>query len=146
MMFYWIFFQSSIYSLGKTSFCNNKIILLLSWFRKFECILKSVSLTFHQTFLIIIVQHKEWHSTKSSLKFIYSRKQSQYLYLIPQVSHFYHPVCIDIQFYEFLQRDYWQDLIKSLSQTFCYQWIVICKIYFCNLFFIFINSRNFFFY
>ena len=34
-----------------------------------------------------LLQTKHLYSTKSSLKFASSRKQSQYLYLIPQVSH-----------------------------------------------------------
>ena len=34
------------------------------------------------------VQHKHLYSIKSSLKFVYSRIQSQYLYLILQTSHF----------------------------------------------------------
>ena len=35
-----------------------------------------------------MLQHKHLYSIKSSLKFVYSRKQLQYLYLIPQVLHF----------------------------------------------------------
>ena len=35
-----------------------------------------------------LLQTKHLYSTKSSLKFASSRKQSQYLYLIPHVSHF----------------------------------------------------------
>ena len=46
----------------------------------------SVSLIFHQTFFDKIKQ-KYLDSIKSSLKFLYSRKQSQYLYSIPYVSH-----------------------------------------------------------
>ena len=36
-----------------------------------------------------MLQHKHLYSTKLSLKFLYWRKQSQYLYLILQVSHFF---------------------------------------------------------
>ena len=34
------------------------------------------------------IESKHLYSIKSSLKFIYSGKQPQYLYLIPQFSHF----------------------------------------------------------
>ena len=44
--------------------------------------LKIVLLTFHQTFIDnFLLQYKHWYSIKSSLKFVYSRKYSQFLYL-----------------------------------------------------------------
>ena len=49
---------------------------------------KTVPSTFHQTYVDNLLQQKHLWSIKSSLKFIYSRKQSQYLYLIPQISSF----------------------------------------------------------
>ena len=38
-----------------------------------------------------MLQHKHLYFIKSSLKFVYSRKQSQYLYLTQHVSHFLLP-------------------------------------------------------
>ena len=48
----------------------------------------SVSLIFHQ-FFTFVDKNKQKHldSIKSSSKFLYSRRQSQYIYLIPYVSH-----------------------------------------------------------
>ena len=59
------------------------------WVTKEEPIVEGVSVTFHQACgHNFSLQHKHLDSTKSSLKFWYSRKQSKYLYLIPHVSHF----------------------------------------------------------
>ena len=59
--------------------------------RKFVCI-KNRSFNFSSNFLWqflqFSLQSKRLYSTKSPLKFVYPRKQLQYLYLIPQVSHF----------------------------------------------------------
>ena len=56
--------------------------------RKSVCIKKLFLELFVKFVLIILLQHKYLYSIKSSLKYVYSRKQSQYLYLIPYVSHF----------------------------------------------------------
>ena len=45
----------------------------------------SFNITFVDNF---ILQHRHLYSIKSSLKFLYQRKQSQYLYSILQVTHF----------------------------------------------------------
>ena len=79
--------------------------------KKFVCIKKS----FFQLFIKLVYSfcyNINIYFIKLSLKFMYLRKQSQYLYLILQVIFystihtFYHRVSIYISFYEFLQKDY----------------------------------------
>ena len=57
--------------------------------RKLVCIKKIVTLIFHQIFVYNLLQHKNLYSIKLSLKFVYSRKKSENLYLILHVLHFF---------------------------------------------------------
>ena len=56
--------------------------------RKCVCIKKIIPLTVHQTCIDTFLQHEYLYSFNSYLKFVYSRKHWEYLYLIPHVSCF----------------------------------------------------------
>ena len=60
---------------------------MVSWLENMYVLKNS----FPQTFLIVLVLYKHLHFIKSSLNFVYSRKQSQSFYLILQVSYFLPP-------------------------------------------------------
>ena len=64
---------------------NNKINLLLSWLETFY-VLKNRFINFSSSFSWqFLLQYNNFYTIKSSLKFLYSIKQSQHLYLILQV-------------------------------------------------------------
>ena len=56
--------------------------------RKFVFIKTAFLYFFISLYLTILLQIEHLYFIKSALKIVYSRKQSQCLYLIPQVPHF----------------------------------------------------------
>ena len=60
----------------------------MSWSENLH-VLKNLAFSFSSNFCWqFLLQHKNLYSIKSLLKFVYSVKESQHLYLIAQVSHF----------------------------------------------------------
>ena len=90
---------------------------------------------------------KHLYYINSSLKFFYSRKQSQYLYLDLKVLHFF--IIVSVFTFHFMNS------LKSVANRTwswsCHKpWTIKKLLYsryiFCNLFSIFINSSSLFFY
>ena len=73
-----------------TNSFNNIYFSRLLWLENVY-ILKDCSFNFSSNFCLwLLLPHKHLYSIKSSLEYVYSRKQLQYFYLIPKVTHFYY--------------------------------------------------------
>ena len=88
MMLPWLFPNYPYIHEDKHLFATTNKLIVVILVRKCVCIKKSFLKFFIKLVLIIFVITQTLYSITSSLKFVYWREKSQYLYLIPQISHF----------------------------------------------------------